>query len=163
MTPDRFMTTFRELVRAEFPTLLYLGVWEYSVTSATSSTFSGRATSSDCPLPDLAGVESRPGVAGATFTPAEGSRVLVAFANADPKRPVVVSWDGTEPDGDIELGGSRAYDVAEELGRVVRYGDVISVPLGTVGNTVAVVVTGLATGAPPVTVPAAIIFSKVKA
>jgi hypothetical protein len=50
-------------------------------------------------MPDLARVTLRPGVAGIRCTPLLGSRVLVAFVDADPSRPVVVSFEGEDDNG----------------------------------------------------------------
>jgi hypothetical protein len=161
MSADRLLSAFRELVRAELPQLLYLGVWEYSVTSATSSTFSGRATSTSFPLPDLVDVAMRPGIAGATFTPAVGSLVLVTFANANPARPVVVAWDATVPtgteidsDGVVKLGesatrvelasGTTILSAGGEARHVVCYGDILAGPVSTgVPYTIALAVPGV--------------------
>lgn len=67
--------------------------WEYQVAEATETTFTGRATSSHCPWPDLVGIPLMPGIGGTLIKPAVSSLVLVAFVNGDPSRPRVVSWD----------------------------------------------------------------------
>lgn len=98
---DRILGPFKALVR-EFlspdtsdvtPAWSYFVPWEFSVTSATDTTFTGRATSSRCPVPDLVSVPIMPGLAGALITPAVGSAVAVVFVNGDPTRPRMVSWD----------------------------------------------------------------------
>ncbi len=162
-TLDRIYESLRALIRAETPTLTFLGVWEYSVSSATATSFSGRPTSSHFPLPDLVDVPLRVGVAGASFRPAVGSLVLVAFANADPRRPVVLNYDATAP-ADLELDstgavvvGASASSVAlgPALGRVLREGDTLTLTgvqsgAGATG-VVATVTIGL--GVPPLPSP----------
>lgn len=61
-------------------------------------------------MPDLRRVRVRPGVAGMRSHPPLGSRVLVAFVNGDPGRPMVVGFD--EQDGP----GAVADDIAIRAG-----------------------------------------------
>jgi hypothetical protein len=93
--------SFRDLVREmlspdasdEAPPWAPWVAWEYQVAEATETTFSGRATSSRCPWPDLVGIPLMPGVPGTLLKPAVGSLVGVVFLNGDPTRPRVMSWD----------------------------------------------------------------------
>lgn len=101
MSLDRALAAFRVLVREMLspdasdaaPVWAYWVCWEYSVSEATDTTFTGRATSSRCPHPDLVGVPLMPGIGGALIKPAVGSRVCVVFVNGDPGRPTMVQWD----------------------------------------------------------------------
>lgn len=103
---DRAVAAFKALVR-EFlspdasdgaPVWAFWVPWEYSVSEATDTTFSGRATSERCPHPDLVEVPLMPGIAGVKVKPAVGSRVCVTFINGDPSRPAIVHWDQATPE-----------------------------------------------------------------
>lgn len=89
---DRLLNAFRALVRAELPTLTYLGVYEYAV-QATDGTASTPSTTVDCtptdstiPLPDLTGVPIRLPYG---VTPPLQALCYVEFANGDPTKPMV--------------------------------------------------------------------------
>jgi len=121
--PDRLERGENEIIRGELPWLTFQGLWEYSVESATETTFSGRPTS-DVPLPDLVDVELRPSISGMKVRPAPGTRVLVAFVNADPTRPVVVGGDTTVPP-EVDIDGD-SIRLGAGLGRVLREGDTLT-------------------------------------
>lgn len=113
---DRILGSLKALVR-EFmspdtsdpiPAWSYFVPWEFSVTEATSTTFTGRATSSRCPVPDLVRVPLMPGIAGTLITPAAGSLATVEFINGDPTRPRITHWDQTVPDAVGLAGGGPA-------------------------------------------------------
>lgn len=99
---DRLMESFRALVRAELANLTFLGTYEYSVTETQEDgdvvTFDGMPTTTSFPLPPAVKWPLRPGVAGARCVPSAGDRVLVTFVNADPTRPVGVSFDSSASD-----------------------------------------------------------------
>jgi hypothetical protein len=79
--------------REGLPDARYLACWSYSVTSATETTFSGRALSPRCPQPDLPTIPNMPGIPGTLLKPKVGSIVGVMFLDGDPAQPRVVSWD----------------------------------------------------------------------
>ena len=106
-TDDRVLAALRALLRAEFPQLTYLGVYEYVVHSTDGSTVDCIATDASVPLPSLAGVPIRSDVIGATVKPRVGGRCLIAFVNADPSRPIVVSSD--PPPQLVEIGESTDF------------------------------------------------------
>jgi hypothetical protein len=129
--------------------------WEYQVAEATETTFSGRATSSRCPWPDLVGIPLMPGVPGTLLQPAVGSLVLVAFVNGDPSRPRVVSWDQTVPVSvGLAGGGPAVHRVGDagSAGSLEGSGNTIVVknpvgdPVGllTFASSSAITVTGVA-------------------
>lgn len=137
---DRLLEGFRALVRAEMARSTYAGCFEYSVSAATATTFDGRSTATTA-LPDLVGVPTRVGLAGAAFTPAVGSLVLVEFVNGDPTRPVVVSYDAQAPagmaidsTGTMTVGASAgAVNMAAAAGTVLRSGDYVALAGVVVG------------------------------
>lgn len=90
---DRLMVAIRAIIRAEFPTFSYLGVFEYAIQAATATTVDATPTDSTLPLPSLSGLPMRSGILGETATLTVGNRCLVAFVNGDPSRPVVLGAD----------------------------------------------------------------------
>lgn len=95
---DRILGSFDKLAstaapREGLPDSRYLACWSYSVTSASETTFSGRALSSRCPQPDLPSIPNMPGIPGTLLKPKVGSIVGVMFLDADPAQPRVVAWD----------------------------------------------------------------------
>lgn len=154
---DRVLGTLRTIIRHEIRALTFAGVWEYQVTSsqvdaAGRTLVDGLPLAPGATLPPLRSTEVRPGVPGLSCVPAPGSRVLVAFANQDPARPVVVSFDSSP-------GTSATITASETAG--------ISAPILNVGNGgfdpvalapplvawAAAVVAKLASATPPITVP----------
>ncbi len=98
-------------------------------------------------LPELQAAEQW-SLGGAIVTPAVGAEVLVAFRDADPTRYVVLGWAPGVPDA-LALGGDDdPWSPSDEAGRVVRYGDQIVFPLGSLGTLTALPVTGVAV--PPI-------------
>lgn len=100
MTTERLQEAIRLIVRAMVPELVFVGLWEYQVTSARLDE-SGRAVFDGVPveaadlLPGAVGWALRPALPGATALPAVGSTVLVGFINADRARPFVLAYDAT--------------------------------------------------------------------
>lgn len=154
---DRIMQALRELIRAEIASLVYLGRWEYQVTAATATSFSGRPTSGAFPLPDLVDVPVRPSVSGAVCVPQPASLVTIAFANGDPTRPELVSYDATLPlscglDATLAVSlGATAPETnaGDALGAVLRDGDTVSIAPGNGAGVVAGVVTFVSSLARP--------------
>lgn len=139
---DRIMRAFRSLVRAEDPNRSYgFGPYEYQVQSATSTTFDGSPTEQNFPLPPLVGVPYRPSIAGATCTPTAGTLAYVAFANADPSKPILICFGPTTPEqvsidatGNVNLGNAT-HAVIRESDQILITG-VVNVVGGTVSGTV---------------------------
>jgi len=144
---SREAEALRRFVRAVCPELRWSGVHEYRVgmIEAGGARLALQPVRSVHGLPDLRFVRVRPGVFGASATPALGALCLVAFVDSDPARPVVVAGD--DPDspgflpvdaaldasGSVAVGasadlvelGSGSDTVGTSTGRVVRYGDTV--------------------------------------
>lgn len=144
-TQDRLLHAFRELVRAEFPQLTYLGVWDYVVAATDGTTIDATVSDPASPVPQsLTGIPLRPAIPGMTAQPVIGMHCLITFANADPTRPIVVGFDvGPDPDpGDgkanqITLSSTDDWSpvaMGFPHGRMLRYGDTVSIP--TIGDVV---------------------------
>jgi hypothetical protein len=147
-----------------FPNLLYFATWEYQVQRADGSTFDGSPTEQGLPLPPLVGVPYRGSLAGSTCVPVAGTLAYVTFANGDPARPILVAFGPTTAtsatiDGStVAVGpsasavhlasGSDLMAAAGATGRVVRYGDLVSIPV--VGAVATGAVTGMLPGPNPV-------------
>lgn len=132
---DRIQENFDRLAtsaasREGLPDARYLGLWSYSVSSANDSTFSGRALSSRCPMPDLPSIPNMPGLPGTLLRPAVGSIVGVMFLDADPTQPRCVSWDQTVPVGVGLAGGGAAVHRVGDTGTA---GSFAPIPFGGAG------------------------------
>lgn len=130
---DRLLSAFRKLVRAEFPQLTYMGIWEYSV-QATDGTLLSPSTTVDCspidtaiPLPTLAKVPLRAGIMGEQVTPQVGARCLIAFINGDPTKPICISVDQIVA---IFIAGGKPTQGAARTGDPVA-GAAIGAPTST--------------------------------
>lgn len=122
-----------QIIRDTFPDLFLRGVFRFVVhkhEDGKLSVIPDRARWLD----DIPLAEIWPGLAGYTAQPAEGSGVLIAFADGDQSRPVVV---GFQPLG--STGGKpirSTIDASEELklcdgaATVLRVGDKITITPG---------------------------------
>lgn len=155
---SRLAAAIRAVVRELFPNLELIGPKEYRVAAVHSAGAFVDATPVDgsLGLPPI----SRAPFLGAPGLAAEvqlGSRVLVAFVDASPSKPVVMATEGQDgsgfipttalldASGTIRIGehssivrmgsGSETLSSAQAAleGRVVRYGDPIT--FGTPGST----------------------------
>lgn len=93
----RRLSALAELLEQLDPDRQYRAVWEYRVVSQIAQKVNLQIVNSSTGMPDLSLVPVRAGLPGANCQVALGSRVLVAFADASPSRPVVVAhedWDG---------------------------------------------------------------------
>lgn len=93
---SRRVEALRRLIRSLLPEYRYHGRYEYRVVVQDGERLALQPVLSSLGLPDLRRVKVRPGVPGAKATHTLGSLVEVAFVNADPARPVVVSFDDAE-------------------------------------------------------------------
>jgi hypothetical protein len=110
---DRLLVAIRALVAAEFPTLTYAGIYEYTVQSATATSIDAAPADTSIGLPAISGARLKSGVLAEGCVAVVGATCLVEFVNADPTRPVVVSVgsivDGTiDATADLEFGPSAA-------------------------------------------------------
>ena len=153
---DRILESFGRLTKASQAKANYAIPWEYAVSEATSTTFTGKATSTDCPHPDLVGIPLMSGIAGTLIKPAVGSLVGVMFLNGDPTRPRCVSWDQTVAEsvglagggaalhrvGDAGTAGTVQVSPSDASGTGLLFtnaaGETFSVPITFVGGAVVV-------------------------
>ena len=118
---DRILASLEALTKLFTRRLPAAFVWSYRVDSATETSFTGRAVSSDCPFDDVVEIPLTPGIAGAGVKPAVASVALVAFLDGDPAKPRVVGWDQTVPvsvtiDADTKIRLGPSADAVELAG-----------------------------------------------
>lgn len=80
------------LVRGASPRALYGSVYRGVVVSQTDQTVD--VTLDDPRLPGMSAVPIQVGIPGATVEVANGARMLIAFENGDPAKPIVLLWEG---------------------------------------------------------------------
>jgi hypothetical protein len=109
---DRLLAAIRSLIRAEFPTFDYLGVYEYSIQGVNPSDNSIDCSPTDTtiPLPTVSALPLKTSLVGESVEATVGTLCLVEFVNADPSRPVVVSIGATIFNGTIDA--SQQVNVA---------------------------------------------------
>lgn len=93
---DRSLAASRTLERVEVPELPLSGIYEYTVIAATPQGVSAIPTKAGMPPITLAKVGNPNAVPPETLGPTtalsmKGQKVLVAFINQDPTRPLVLS------------------------------------------------------------------------
>ena len=127
-TLDRAMTSLRRLIRNEDPTRTWQAIYEYRVTSFDGLYVSGvpTDTTNTPPLPN--GVPYTPSLGSATATIPDGTLCYVFFANGDPTRPRVMAF--ASPSGGPVSAGETVGS-GSDTGRVVRYGDSVTIGLAT--------------------------------
>lgn len=113
---DRLWAAFRALVRAELAEIRFLGVYEYSVQAADTSTVDIDPTDTTLGLPTLGKVPLRPSILGEVVEPDTGGRCLVMFVNGDPARPVVISIEGSPKLAKIGDGAQFAARMGDTAG-----------------------------------------------
>lgn len=174
MKTDRntIIAALRAIVAELLPRHELAGDFEYSVQSQDGAFVNLRPTDATLKLPQIPRVPFRgaPGVAGELVP---GTKVIVRFVNSDPARPYVSAVIGADEsgfvptslrvdaDGDLVLGesaqlvtvGGPAAPVppGQEVGRFVRYGDVLLPPtLTQVANAAPFTVQPHTPGANPI-------------
>ena len=95
---SRHLEALRAVLDQLDPDRTFRGVFEYRVVGGTDR-LELQSIRRSSGMPDLQRVVVRPGVAGAKSTILPGARVLVAFVDADPARPVVVGFEDAEGEG----------------------------------------------------------------
>ena len=89
---DRLFAPFRRMVLACLPSIKFFGTWEYAAVGTAGPTLTGRCTDAAAGMPDLTNVSMLQATGGGAATWLQsGTTFLVAFANQDPGRPVVIS------------------------------------------------------------------------
>jgi hypothetical protein len=101
----RRLTALAKILDALMPSLRYRGVSEFRVVTKTGERLNLQPVRVATGLSDLSGVPVRPGVAGLKTEIPLGSLVLVAFVDADPSRPCVISHDAPDAPGFTGLDG----------------------------------------------------------
>jgi hypothetical protein len=96
---SRRLAAFRRMLDQLHPWAKFLGVWEYRIVTQEGNRLNLQPVRASLGMPDLRRVKVRPGVPGWSHDHAIGSLCLVTFVNADPGRPVVVSFDDAESPG----------------------------------------------------------------
>jgi hypothetical protein len=96
---SRRAEALRRLVRSLLPEYRWHGRYEYRVVIQEGERLSLQPVLTSLGLPDVRRVRVRPGVPGAKASHHLGALVEVAFVNADPSRPVVVSFDDADAPG----------------------------------------------------------------
>lgn len=120
---DRLLASFRALVRAEFPQLTYVGVYEYTITGSASSSIECRPTDTTIPLPALSKVTLLPSVLGESVAPPSSGSCLIAFVNADPTRPVCISI--TSPSKTATVDATQSMSIGPSASSVSIAGGAI--------------------------------------
>jgi len=93
---ERLRTALKSLIKSELSSLLYAGVWEYTV--APSLGMPGIAKTIDCTPTDsrMPSLTNVPLVGMGDVTPTlAGTKCRIQFVNCDPSRPECVSLGGT--------------------------------------------------------------------
>lgn len=147
-TLDRTVSAMRSLVLSFLPQLVYWIVHEYRVEESDGITFSGTPTDASFSPQLPTQVPYSPALAGSSCIVPVGTLAYVAFANADPSRPVLVRFAATLPTsaridatGKVIVGPSAAeVDVGRADAIVVRDGDTISITPGNGAGPVAGIV-----------------------
>lgn len=107
---DRLCAAFRMLVRAELPTLTFLGTYEYAVQDVHGSvpnvTVDCSPTDTTIALPSLTNIAMRSAADGATGEPTKGNLCRVIFLNGDPSKPVITGTDSTVANAQISASGT---------------------------------------------------------
>jgi hypothetical protein len=125
---DRVKESFFSLVRASSPRAAYNGVYRGVVVSQSGQSVDLRLD--DPRLPGMSGLPIQVGLPAATVEMAAGARMVVAFENGDPSKPIALLWEGAQarrislPADLLELGGEgvadavikgTSYQLAEKL------------------------------------------------
>lgn len=111
---ERLRTDLRSIIRQEIAALTYMGVWEYTIVAATSSTVDATPTNSSMPL--LTSVPMQPSLLGEVVTPTVGSKCRIWFVNGDPTRPECCGIVGTPVLSKLSgglLGAARMTDAIQ--------------------------------------------------
>lgn len=107
----RRLDAWRKLSEASDPNRRFRGLYEYRVVAMDGRRLSIQPVRVAIGMPDLRRVPIMPGVGGCEVAPALGSRVIVAFLDESPSRPVVVGFEDADGEGfapssiDVRAGG----------------------------------------------------------
>lgn len=136
---DRFKRAIKAFVSELFPTLDYMGYYEYIVVGKnliTQTLDLQAATNIGLPSP-IVKVPMRTG--GTWYSIDDGTSVLVGFENHDPTKPFVAFLDRYAGDGFVPahtgLAGATILDVPPFGAAIARVGDAAGPFLITTGST----------------------------
>lgn len=137
---SRRLLAWRRLFEQLDPRRRFRGVTEYRVVSQAGKRVNLVPVRVASEMPPLRRVLAMPGVAGCEVQLAPGARVLVAFADSDPSRPHVTSFEDADGEGFLPLG----ITIAKGVQPAARMGDaVVAGPFaGTVTSGSALVKVG---------------------
>jgi hypothetical protein len=111
---DRVKESLFRLFRASAPRAAYNGVYRGVVVSQGGQTVDLKLD--DPRLPGMSALPIQVGLPGATVEVAAGARMLVAFENSDPAKPIAMHWEAARalrislPADLLELGGESLPD-----------------------------------------------------
>jgi hypothetical protein len=132
---NRALTALRRILEQLDPGRRFRGLYEYRIVSQENERLNLQPIRVSTGMPDLQRVPVRPGIPGAKATHLLGARVLVAFVDASPARPIVLGFEESDGAGfvpvDLSLEASGEIALADGVGRVIREGDSISITPGT--------------------------------
>jgi hypothetical protein len=113
---NRRLVALRRIFEQLDPDRRFRGTYEYRVVSQEFERVNLQPIRVSTGMPDLQRVPVRPGIPGARATHAVGSRVLVAFVDGAPSRPVVMSFEDADGEGFVPLTLELAADTMIKIG-----------------------------------------------
>lgn len=91
-TNDRWIEDIRQMIRDELAaSIAYARIWEYQVVATDGQTVAAFPVDPSAPVPPVTGLTIP---AGLGALPAEGSKVAIAFLDANPAKPVLLPNEG---------------------------------------------------------------------
>lgn len=108
---SRRLAAWRKLFDQLDPRRKFRGIAEYRVVSVSGKRLNVTPVRIASEMPPLRRVLPMPGVAGCEATLVPGARVLVAFADADPAKPVVIAFEDAEGTSFLPLAITLAQGI----------------------------------------------------
>lgn len=90
---NRLIAAIRRIIRSEFPNYTYIGIYEYSIQSASEMKVDAVPTDTTLSLPTINNLPLKSSILGEEVTPTPGKLCHVMFLNGSPSRPIVVSCE----------------------------------------------------------------------
>ncbi len=122
---SRRLAAFRGIIDQLDPDRRFRGVTEYRVVTLEGERLNLQPIRVSTGMPDLHRVYVRPGLAGCRADVALGSRVLVGFADSDPARPYVSSFEDADGEGFLptvlDLAGDTEHVMTTEATVLLIY------------------------------------------
>lgn len=109
---DRVKETLFALVRGAVARVDYMCAYRGTVVSQSGQTVD--VTLDDPRMPGMSALPIQSGIPGATVEVANGARVLVAFENGDPAKPVAILWDQGASAKRVSLPVTRVLELGSE-------------------------------------------------